>query len=59
MLGFWDQTQTPIQWVAGVLSPGVKWLRREAYHSRHSSAEVKNVGAIPLLLIRLHGVVLN
>jgi hypothetical protein len=34
-------TQPPMQWVAGVLPPGVKWLRREADHSPPTSAEVK------------------
>jgi hypothetical protein len=41
------------------LSSSVKRLGREADHSRPSSAEVKNGGAIPPLPIRLHGVVLN
>jgi hypothetical protein len=35
-------TQTPIQWVTGALSPGVKWQGRDADHSPTSSAEVKN-----------------
>jgi hypothetical protein len=35
-------TQPPIQWVAGVLSLGVKRPGREANHSPPSSAEVKN-----------------
>jgi hypothetical protein len=26
-------TQPPIQWVAGILSPGLKWPGREANHS--------------------------
>jgi hypothetical protein len=34
-------TQTPIQWVPGALSLGVKRLGREADHSPPSSAEVK------------------
>jgi hypothetical protein len=34
-------TQPPIQWVSGALSPGVKQLKREAYHSPSSSAQVK------------------
>jgi hypothetical protein len=43
-------TQPPIQWVPGVLSPGIKRQEREADHSPPSSAEVKNGGAIPPLL---------
>jgi hypothetical protein len=35
-------TQPPMQWVQGVLSPGVKRPGREADHSPPSSAEVKN-----------------
>jgi hypothetical protein len=35
-------TQPPIQWVAGVLSRGVKRPRREADYSPPSNAEVKN-----------------
>jgi hypothetical protein len=35
-------TQPPIQWVSGILSPGVKRPRRETDHSPPSSAEVKN-----------------
>jgi hypothetical protein len=31
----------------GTLSPGVKWQKREAYHSPSSTAEVTNGGAIP------------
>jgi hypothetical protein len=33
--------QPPIQWVPGVLSPGVKRPEREADHSPPASAEVK------------------
>jgi hypothetical protein len=36
-------TQTPIQWVSGALSPGVKRPRREADHSLATSAEVKKM----------------
>jgi hypothetical protein len=36
-------TQTPIQWVPGALSPGVKRPRREADHSPPTSAEVKKM----------------
>jgi hypothetical protein len=39
-------TQPPIQWLPGVLSPGVKRPEREAHHSRSSSTEVKNSGAV-------------
>jgi hypothetical protein len=35
-------TQSPIQWVTGALSLGVKRPGREADHSPPSSAEVKN-----------------
>jgi hypothetical protein len=52
-------THSPLQWVLGFLSPGVKRPGREIVHSPPSSAEVKNCGAIPALLIRLRGVVLN
>jgi hypothetical protein len=44
-------TQHPIQWVlGGYFSPGVIWSWREADHSPPSSAEIKNVGAIPKFL---------
>jgi len=51
--------QSPIQWVPGVPSPGVKRLGCEADHSSPSTAEVKNGGAIPASLHCLHGTVLN
>jgi len=35
-------TQSPCQWVPGVLSLGVKWLGCKADHLPLSSAEVKN-----------------
>jgi hypothetical protein len=35
-------TQPPIQWVAGILSLGLKRPHRETHHSPPSSAEVKN-----------------
>jgi hypothetical protein len=36
-------TQPPVQWVPGVLSPGLKrWPGRDADHSPPSSAEVVN-----------------
>jgi hypothetical protein len=40
-LGALGPTQTPIQWVPGALSLGVKRPGREADHSPPSSAEVK------------------
>jgi hypothetical protein len=43
----------------GAISPGVKRPRHEADKSPPSNAGVKNGGAIPQFLIRLHGVVLN
>jgi len=53
-------TWTPIQWVTGALSLGVKWPVREADHSLSSSVEIKNectyTSTFP---IRLHGVVLS
>jgi hypothetical protein len=39
-------TQSPIQWVPGAVSLGVKRLGRDADHSAPSSAEVKNGGVI-------------
>jgi hypothetical protein len=36
-------TQLPIQWLPGVLSPGVKRPGREADHSPPASAEVKKM----------------
>jgi hypothetical protein len=35
-------TQTPIQWVLGAPSPGVKWIGCETDHSPPYSVEVKN-----------------
>jgi hypothetical protein len=37
-----EPTQSPIHWVAGALTPGVKRPGREADHSRPSSADVTN-----------------
>jgi hypothetical protein len=34
-------TQPPTQWISGAVSPGIKWLGREADHSLPSSVEVK------------------
>jgi hypothetical protein len=42
-------TQSSIQWLPGVVFPGLKRQRRESDHSPPSSAEVKNGGAIPPL----------
>jgi hypothetical protein len=36
----------PIQWVPGVLFPGVMWAGREVDHSPPSSAEVKNAWSL-------------
>jgi hypothetical protein len=41
--------QSPVQWVMEALSPGLMWPGYEADHSPPSSAEVKNIGAIPPL----------
>jgi len=52
--------KSPIQWVTGALSLGVKRPGREADHSPPSSAEVKE--CVELFLhypIRLNGVVLS
>jgi hypothetical protein len=51
-------TQSPIQWVPGALSLGVKRPGREADHSPPSSAEVKIAWSYTSTPpIRLHGVV--
>jgi hypothetical protein len=42
-------TQPPIQWVPGVVSPGVMRQGGEADHSPPSCAEDKDGGAIPPL----------
>jgi hypothetical protein len=42
-------TQSPIRWVPGEISPGIKRPGREADYSPPSSAEVKNGGAISSL----------
>jgi hypothetical protein len=36
-------TQTPVQWVTGALTPGVKRPGREADHSPPTSTEVKKM----------------
>jgi hypothetical protein len=49
-------TQSPIHWVVGAFSSGVKRPRREAHHSPPSSAEVENVCSyISTPSVRLHG----
>jgi hypothetical protein len=52
-------TQPPIQWVAGVVFPGVKRPGREVDHSLPTSAEVKKMWIYTSIPIRLYGVVLN
>jgi hypothetical protein len=53
-------TQSPIEWVPGALSLGVKRPGHEADHSAPSSAELKEcVDLYPYSPIRLHGVVLS
>jgi hypothetical protein len=53
-------TQPPLQRVPTVISPGVKWPRREADHSSPSSAEVKNAWSYTSIpLIQLHSAVLR
>jgi hypothetical protein len=47
-------TKSPIQWVLGALSAGVKRLGREADRSLPASVEVKKIW-----ILRLHGEVLN
>jgi hypothetical protein len=49
----------PIQWVLGILSPGLKRPGPEADHSPQSNVKVKNGGAMSHSRIYLHGVVLN
>jgi hypothetical protein len=51
---------SPIQWVPGALSLGVKRPVRETDHSPPSSAEVKNAWSYTATPpVRLHGVVLS
>jgi hypothetical protein len=53
-------TQPHIQWVLGVLTPGVEWLEHEADLSPLSNAKAKNaLSYTSILLISLHGVVLS
>jgi hypothetical protein len=49
----------PIQCVLEALSPRAKRPGYEADHTPLSSADVKNGGVVPPLLIRLHGVTFN
>jgi hypothetical protein len=52
--------QSPIQWVAGALSLGIKRSGCEADHLPPYSAEVKNVWSYTSTFpIRLHGVVIT
>jgi hypothetical protein len=54
------KAQSPIQWVPGALSLGVKRPGREADQSPPSSAEVKNMWSYTSTPpICLHGVVLS
>jgi hypothetical protein len=48
-----------VQWVPGILSPGVKRPGREVDHSPPTSAEVKKMWIYTSVPVRLHGVVLN
>jgi hypothetical protein len=48
-------TKSPVQWVPGDVSLGVKRQGHEAERSPPCSAEVKNSGAIPPLPIHHHG----
>jgi hypothetical protein len=50
---------TSIQCVAGALTPGVKRPGRESDHHLLLILRLRMHGAIPSLLIRLHGVVLS
>jgi hypothetical protein len=58
---FVGPTQSPVQWVPGAISPGVKrpWL--EAEHSHPANAEFKNAWSYTSStpLIRLHSVVFS
>jgi hypothetical protein len=52
-------TQPPTQLVPRAVFSGLKRPGHEDYQSPPPSAEIKNGGAISLLPIRLHGVVLT
>jgi hypothetical protein len=47
----WDRHPTSCQWVPGTLSLWAKRLGLKADNSRPSSADVKNNGAIPVIVI--------
>jgi hypothetical protein len=52
-------TQPPISWISCASFAEGKAARCEGDQSPSPSADVKNVGAIPPLRIRLHGSVFN
>jgi hypothetical protein len=54
-----EPIQSPIQWVPGVLSLGLKRSGRQADNFPPSTVVVKNGGAISPLPIRLYGTVFN
>jgi hypothetical protein len=54
-----NSAQTPIKWIQGDISLGIKRPGSEADHSLPSSAGVKNGGAIPPLPIGIIGVMFN
>jgi hypothetical protein len=47
MLVVVTNTEPPIEYVSGALSPGIKQPEREADNSSPSSDEIKNGGTIP------------
>jgi hypothetical protein len=61
--------QPPAQWVAGALSPGVKWPGNEANHAPPSSAEVRKAWSYTFtppyifmmwcLIIYYHGLIIK
>jgi hypothetical protein len=51
--------QSPIQWLQGSLSSGVKWPRLKADHPPPTSAEVKKTWISTSTLPCIHGVVLT
>jgi hypothetical protein len=52
-------TQPPIQWVSEAISPGLKWLEREADHSPHLVPRSRIKELYLHSLVCLHGVGLN
>jgi hypothetical protein len=52
-------TQSPVQWVPGALSLGVKRSAREADHSHPSSSEIKNAWSYTSTPPIRHVVMLN